>query len=60
MNKRHAGIRIAELLVCILLVPILLLSLSYLEFRIVGTRRLKEFLQVDRVVQVLPRPFADK
>ena len=38
---------------CILLVPVLLLSLAYLEHVFIGTHRLKEALHVDQLIHYL-------
>ena len=38
---------------CILLVPVLLLSLAYLERVFIGTHRLKEALHVDQLLHYL-------
>jgi hypothetical protein len=38
---------------CVVLVPVLLLILAYLEHVFIGTHRLKEALQVDQVVHEL-------
>jgi hypothetical protein len=38
---------------CILLVPVLLLSLAYLEHVFIGTHRLKEALHIDQLIHYL-------
>ena len=38
---------------CILLVPVLLLSLAYLEHVFIGTHRLKEALHIDQLIHGL-------
>lgn len=38
---------------CILLVPVLLLSLAYLEHVLIGTHRLKEALHIDQFLHYL-------
>jgi hypothetical protein len=38
---------------CILLVPVLLLSLAYLEHVFIGTQRLKEALHIDQLLHYL-------
>ena len=38
---------------CILLVPVLLLSLAYLEHVFIGTQRLKEALHIDQLIHYL-------
>jgi ABC-type transport system involved in cytochrome c biogenesis permease component len=57
MSDEHARSRFGELIVSILfvsiLIPILLLTASYLEFRIAGTKRLKEALHIGQLLHEL-------
>jgi hypothetical protein len=53
MSSEPFRYRIAQAILCVMLVPILYFLVPYLEFRIVGTKRLKEAMIVDEVIEFL-------